>query len=119
MSSARTPRSKPRSERESADKRRSRESPPATRWSGRRSRVRRLRYVDSATRALADTIHDWLANLLPSATAFACQSGYYRFDAIDNFASSIAKLLSSGGRFDLVIGANEERLSAPDLESTL
>ncbi len=75
--------------------------------------------MDSATRALAETIHDWLANLLPSATAFACQSGYYRFDALDNFASSIEKLLSSGGRFDLVIGANEERLSAPDLESTL
>lgn len=75
--------------------------------------------MDSATRALADTIHDWLANLLPSATTFACQSGYYRFDALDNFSSSIEKLLSSGGRFDLVIGANEERLSAPDLESTL
>jgi PLD-like domain len=78
-----------------------------------------LRYVDSATRLLADTIHDWLAKLLPSATAFACQSGYYRFDALDGFASDIEKLLASGGRFDLVIGANEERLSAPDLENTL
>jgi hypothetical protein len=75
--------------------------------------------VDSASRAPADTIHDWLATLLPSATAFACQSGYYRFDAMDNFASSIEQLLTTGGTFDLVIGANEERLSAPDLESTL
>jgi hypothetical protein len=28
-------------------------------------------------------------------------------------------MLSEGGRFDLVVGANEERLSAPDLERTL
>ncbi len=78
-----------------------------------------MRYVDSASRLLADTIYGWLQSLLPSARVFACQSGYYRFDALAPFAAEIQSMLGNGGRFDLVVGANDERLSAPDLERTL
>ena len=79
----------------------------------------RLRYIDSASRLLDHTMFGWLQRLLPSARRFACQSGYYRHDALAAFASEVQTMLGSGGRFDLVIGANEERLSAPDLEDTL
>lgn len=78
-----------------------------------------MRYADTASRQLVDTVHAWLAGLLPTAQAFACQTGYYRFDALDQFSPDIEKVLKSGGRLDLVIGANEERLSGPDLEKTL
>jgi hypothetical protein len=78
-----------------------------------------LRYADTASRALGDTLYAWLASRLSAATAFACQTGYYRFDALERFAPSIEKMLKGGGKFDLVIGANEERLSGRDLESTL
>lgn len=78
-----------------------------------------MRYIDSASRLLSDTLYDWLQSLLPSAHLFACQSGYYRCDALAPFAADLTRLLGSGGRFDLVVGANEDRLSAPDLEQTL
>lgn len=78
-----------------------------------------MRYIDSASRLLADTVYDWLRPLLSSATTFACQSGYYRYDALAPFEVDIRNMLDQGGRFDLVIGANEDRLSAPDLEQTL
>ena len=78
-----------------------------------------MRYIDSASRAISDTIFDWLRSLLPNASAFACQSGYYRYDALAPFETDVRAMLKSGGRFDLVIGANEDRLSAPDLEQTL
>ncbi len=64
-------------------------------------------------------MYGWLADRLPSATHFACQTGYYRFDAIEPFADDIARMLERGGRFDLVVGINEERLNARDLERTL
>ncbi|HSZ70869.1 MAG TPA: hypothetical protein VK756_10970 [Solirubrobacteraceae bacterium] len=60
-----------------------------------------------------------MQTLLPSARAFACQSGYYRFDALASFGGDVQRMLAGGGRFDLVVGANEERLSAPDLQQTL
>ena len=75
--------------------------------------------MDTSSRLLGDTLYGWLAARLPAATAFAGQSGYYRFDALDWFTADIKRMLAGGGRFDLVVGANEERLSAPDLESTL
>ncbi|HEY5170089.1 MAG TPA: phospholipase D family protein, partial [Acidimicrobiia bacterium] len=78
-----------------------------------------MRYADTASRQFIDTVHAWLAGLLPSANAFACQSGYYRYEALDRFSADVEKMLKSGGRFDLVIGANEDRLSGPDLEKTL
>jgi hypothetical protein len=78
-----------------------------------------LRYIDSASRRIGDTIYDWLRALLPSAKSFASQSGFYRFDALEPFTDEVRGILDSGGRVDLVIGANEERLSAPDLDNTL
>ena len=78
-----------------------------------------MRYADTASRRFNDTVHAWLAGILPSATAFACQSGYYRYEALERFSADVERMLQSGGRFDLVIGANEDRLSGPDLEKTL
>lgn len=78
-----------------------------------------MRYIDSSSRLLADTLHGWLAAHLPTTTRFACQSGYYRFDALEPFKQEIETLLQAGGRVDLVVGANEARLSAADLEETL
>jgi hypothetical protein len=49
----------------------------------------------------------------------AIQSGYYSFEALASFRVPIDNLLRVGGRFDLVIGVNEERLNAADLEKTL
>jgi len=78
-----------------------------------------VRYIDSASRQLDDTLYSWLEARLPEATRFACQTGYFRFDALEPFADDVRRMLEAGGRLDLVIGANEERLSAPDLEATL
>lgn len=78
-----------------------------------------LRYVDSASRSLADTMHGWLAQHMPSATQFACQTGYFRFDALEPHATDIRRMLDAGGRFDLVVGLNEDRIIASDLEDTL
>jgi hypothetical protein len=78
-----------------------------------------VRYADTASRSLSDTIYGWLQGLLPSARVFAVQSGYYTFEALAAFSSEIEALLAGGGRFDLVIGANEERLNAQDLQRTL
>jgi hypothetical protein len=78
-----------------------------------------VRYLDSSVRHVDQTVHAWLTAQLPQATAFACQSGYFRYDAIAPFASGVERLLRRGGRVDLVIGANEEVLRAPDLEDAL
>lgn len=64
-------------------------------------------------------MYGWLAEYLPLATSFACQTGYYRFDALEPFAKEIGRILKDDGRFDLVIGANEDRLNVNDLERTL
>jgi len=78
-----------------------------------------MRYIDSASRTLSSTIHGWLLEHLPKATKFACQSGYYRYDALAPFAPDVRRMLKAGGTLDLVVGANESRLSATDLEETL
>ncbi len=78
-----------------------------------------MRYVDSASRQLSDTLHAWLAGVLPRAAYFGCQTGYFRFDAVAPFEDDIKTLLERGGRVDLVVGANEERLSEVDLEQAL
>jgi hypothetical protein len=78
-----------------------------------------VRYIDSRSRAPEDTLHAWFRDLLPQATSFAAQTGYYRFGALEPFAREIAQMLAAGGTIDLVIGANEDRLSAVDLDSTL
>jgi len=78
-----------------------------------------VRYLDSRSRDPRDTLHAWLGELLPGAVRFAAQSGYFRFDALEPFLDDILRLLEAGGRVDLVVGANEERLSAEDLEAAL
>jgi hypothetical protein len=78
-----------------------------------------VRYADSASRSVSDTVHGWLVEHLPSAERFACQTGYFRFEALESFADEITHMLAAGGRFDLAVGVNEERLTASDLEETL
>lgn len=53
---------------------------------------------------------------MPRATSFACQTGYFRSGSILPYSGDIRRMLSGGGRFTLVCGANEERLTASDLE---
>jgi hypothetical protein len=78
-----------------------------------------VRYLDSRSRDPGDTLHAWLANLLPGARHFAAQTGYFRFDALEPYLEDLLQMLEEGGRFDLVVGANEDRLSAADLEAAL
>jgi hypothetical protein len=78
-----------------------------------------VRYVDSRSRDAKDTLYAWLAEHLPDAIHFAAQTGYFRFNALDPFLEDILRILQTGGRFDLVIGANEDRLSAEDLDALL
>jgi hypothetical protein len=78
-----------------------------------------VRYVDSRSRDQDDTLYAWLAELLPRATHFAVQTGYFRFDALQWLSEDIVRMLEGGGRIDIVVGANEDRLSAADLEATL
>lgn len=78
-----------------------------------------MRYLDSRSREPSDTLYAWLAELLPNASHFAAQTGYFRFDALEPFLENILHMLEKGGRVDLVVGANEDRLSAADLEAAL
>lgn len=78
-----------------------------------------MRYVDSRSRHPGDTLYGWLKALLPSAERFAVQTGYFRFDALELLSGDIVRMLEGGGRIDLVVGANEDRLSAADLDATL
>lgn len=78
-----------------------------------------MRYLDSHSRKSEDTLYAWLARHLPGARHFAAQTGYFRFDALEPFAANVVGTLEGAGRVDLVVGANEDRLAAADLEATL
>ncbi len=56
---------------------------------------------------------------MPTATRFACQTGYFRYSALAEIEGDVRRILGSGGRIDLVVGANEQRLAATDLEDAL
>lgn len=78
-----------------------------------------VRYLDSGDRTRNQTLYAWLEDELPGATYFGCQSGYFTADAFYAFRSEIDGILAGGGDVHLVIGANEDRVAATDLEDVL
>ncbi len=75
--------------------------------------------MDSTKREYAETAFSWLAEHLPHARLFACQTGYFRAAALLAFEEEVRSLLARGGSFHLVSGANEDRLIAADLEAVV
>src|SRR4051812_43012162 len=57
--------------------------------------------------------------MLPGATYFGCQSGYFTADALYAFEGEVRAVLDGGGEVRLVLGANEDELSAADLNDAL
>jgi hypothetical protein len=78
-----------------------------------------VEYLDTGGRDPAKTLHAWLSSKLPGATYFGCQSGYFTADALYAFGSQIRAILDGGGEVRLVLGANEDELSAADLNDAL
>jgi hypothetical protein len=76
-------------------------------------------YLDSGSRDPAKTLHAWLTNHLPNSSFFGCQSGYFTADALYAFRAELEAVLNRGGQVRLVIGANEDELSASDLHDAL
>lgn len=78
-----------------------------------------MEYLDTGGRDPAKTLHTWLSSNLPGATYFGCQSGYFTADALYAFESEVRAILDGGGEVRLVLGANEDELSAADLNDAL
>jgi len=78
-----------------------------------------VEYLDTGGRDPAKTLHRWLSSQLPGATYFGCQSGYFTADALYAFESDVRAILDGGGEVRLVLGANEDELSAADLNDAL
>lgn len=78
-----------------------------------------MRYLDSASRDPADTLYTWLDNVLPDATYFGCQTGYFTYDGIFPLESHLVDLLTRSGQLHLVVGANEASLSSVDIVDVL
>jgi PLD-like domain len=78
-----------------------------------------VRYLDSGDRAAGSTARQWLQQILPSATAFACQTGYFRAAALTEHADVLRAMLDAGGTFRLAVGVNEDHIVANDLVAVL
>lgn len=78
-----------------------------------------MEYLDTGGRDPAKTLHAWLSSKLRGATYFGCQSGYFTADALYAFESEVRAILDGGGEVRLVLGANEDELSAADLNDAL
>ncbi|GHJ60410.1 hypothetical protein NOK12_29280 [Nocardioides sp. OK12] len=75
-----------------------------------------MRYLDSGSRDPADTLYTWLEQVLPEATYFGCQTGYFSYDGIYPLEGEFLNLLNRFGAFRLVVGANESGIRKSDLE---
>ena len=75
-----------------------------------------MRYLDTGSRDPADTLYAWLAQTLPDATYFGCQTGYFSYDGIFPLEAEFVNLLARGGEIRLVVGANESGIRRVDLE---
>lgn len=78
-----------------------------------------MEYLDTGDRDPAQTLHAWLARQLPGASWFGTQTGYFTADALYAFETEIQAILHGGGEVRLVLGANEDELSAADLNDAL
>lgn len=75
-----------------------------------------MRYLDTGSRDPADTLYMWLDQVLPDATYFGCQTGYFSYDGIYPLEGEFLKLLNRPGALRLVLGANESGIRRVDLE---
>lgn len=78
-----------------------------------------VRYLDSGSRDPADTLYTWLDQVLPDATYFGCQTGYFAYDGIFPLEPHFVNLLNRPGALRLVVGANKSSLREVDLEDVL
>ena len=62
-----------------------------------------MRYFDSASRNPADTLYTWLNTVLPEATYFGCQTGYFSYDGVFPLESHLVDVLSRSGQLRLVV----------------
>lgn len=78
-----------------------------------------MEYLDTGDRNPAHTLHHWLSRHLDGASWFGTQSGYFTADALYAFEAEIRAILDADGEVRLVLGANEDELSAADLSDVL
>lgn len=78
-----------------------------------------MRYLDSGSRDASDTLYSWLAEVLPQATFFGVQTGYFSYDGIFPLEAAFLDVLERSGTMRLVVGANEAGLRRVDLEDVL
>lgn len=78
-----------------------------------------MKYLDTGGRDRTKTLHAWLSANLQGATYFGCQTGYFTADALYAFEAEVRAILDGGGEVRLVVGANEDELSAADLNDAL
>jgi hypothetical protein len=75
-----------------------------------------VRYLDTGSRDPADTLYTWLDQVLPDATYFGCQTGYFSYDGIYPLEGEFLNVLNRPGALRLVVGANESGIRKVDLE---
>lgn len=78
-----------------------------------------MRYLDTGSRDLADTLYEWLHHALIDATYFGCQTGYFSYDGMFPLEQRFLDLLNRSGEIHLVVGANEGGIRKVDLEDVL
>lgn len=93
--------------------------PYAVRVMGCLNYAQAVKYMDSSSRDPADTLYAWLEDVLPDATYFGCQTGYFAYDGIFPLESCFEGILTRSGQLRLVVGANESSLRSVDLEDVL
>lgn len=78
------------------------------------------RYLDSSTGIEGQCLGDWLAaNLTDDLRAFRCQFGYFGYDAIIDFETTIRSIAANGLPVHIVLGANKRALYSDDLTDVL
>ena len=78
-----------------------------------------MRYLDTGGRDPDHSLYRWLAQTLPRASYFACQTGYFSGDGIYPLEQQFRDLLAVPGEMHLVVGANEAGIRSGDLTYVL
>lgn len=78
-----------------------------------------MRYVDTGSRDPEHSLFSWLKQVLPDATFFACQTGYFSYDAIFPLEGEFHAILARMAPLHLVVGANKLGVREEDLSDVL
>lgn len=78
-----------------------------------------MRYLDTGGRDAEQSLYRWLAQTLPGASYFACQTGYFSGDGIYPLEKHFLDLFDVPGEMHLVVGANEAGVRSDDLTYVL